>query len=1274
MIGQAKKLRAMTILDAVLAIALFGIFFGFIVKLLFTGQEAVQVAGKRQEAARIAQEAVAAVQMMLRSDFQSVANGEYGLASSSGVYSLVSSTEELGIFTRSIEVSDLDYWTKLATITVSWMQNLQRSGVVSFAWKIYNWNLGILDHHKETELAALYKNSSVLVSGASSSIAVARATDWSRPVWYRDYNISLAGGANDVGIYRYDLYALVKATIGNPELVRMNINNLSGGDLSVDKTWTLGRSLIAGYFSDALDKIYLASTDPNEISTVNPSTGAINSINVVGNVAPTDIWVSGDKIFLVKVNDAAGPELEIYNTSGVRVGSRELGVTINKVVVEDNLVYLATASDLGELSIVSHDNCQLIAPYTCPLVRQYDMAGTADATALVKGMQNTWYLGRSNGSIYGLDIPAPLNITQSWSKTDIITLIKDLHFDQTENILSVASNRGATQELSFYNLNNLASSSYSLDLPGSGGANLVNGIIKSGSYVYAASNNVGPEIQVAEALGGGWDKPSLVTNFNPPTTSDANRIFATGTRAYMVLDQTAAGPEFYAMDVSNPASPAFVGVHEIGANANDVVVEGAYAYVATTINDKEIMVFDITGAPSPVVNIDLPSDADASSLVLDSERQRLMVATTNNTSGLGYELYTIDISGAKTVAGLKITAGYNANASINDMDFDAEKRILYLVTSDTSNELQAIDVNPAKALVRIDDYDSNGGTAYGVDYDESSERVYMSLANNGVSDDFYMFETEDLKSAMADWSAPLVVATNGQATSDGTVVFVDDKNYAYLGTTYFSFLGNPSLYVFDVTAPSYPVLVGSYVAGGTVWDVKVKDDYAYLATNNSSKEFQVVSMVNRASPVQVAMYSVSGAVSATGLDLIASTTYVGVSNNNIYAFDTSSTSSVALRGSVNIGQSFREVSAGPDYVVAATDSGDIGMVVVNVKNWNSMSLAASFDANNSCTDVAYEKTKDRVFLGCYTDGANPSLWLLDMQNPTSMYTLASETVAYSIIDMYLKNNKIYLTTETNPYPVLMYDLVNDNDFVSAGSFNPSGDADAIAFDGDNIYLAVHSSSAEFQVYGPSWLSSSSVTLSKSLNLNSDNYAVLGQGNWALVAAASSTDGLKVLDVSNTTTARVINTISTGLSYGLAINSNEDLYLSSGDDMREMQIFRKSPESDNYAGIGWFTSQPYNSRLTNTRWRTVLWDKLNTDGSTVLHLRTAPNNNGVPGVWTDWLGPTDASDAYTVDGQLHEINSAQNDGSNDQWLQYRMILKPSAPTASPLVSGLRIYYE
>ena len=61
MIGQAKKLRAMTILDAVLAIALFGIFFGFIVKLLFTGQEAVQVAGKRQEAARIAQEAVAAV-------------------------------------------------------------------------------------------------------------------------------------------------------------------------------------------------------------------------------------------------------------------------------------------------------------------------------------------------------------------------------------------------------------------------------------------------------------------------------------------------------------------------------------------------------------------------------------------------------------------------------------------------------------------------------------------------------------------------------------------------------------------------------------------------------------------------------------------------------------------------------------------------------------------------------------------------------------------------------------------------------------------------------------------------------------------------------------------------------------------------------------------------------------------------------------------------------------------------------------------------------------
>lgn len=1271
-VARSRQLKSgMTILDAVLALAMFGIFFGFIVQLLFGGQESLQVSSRRQQAARILQEAVAAVGSVMNGDFENVVAGEYGLATSSGAYTLATGTQEIDIFSRVVAISEIDYWTKLVSVSVEWMQNLQRNGALSFVWRVYDWSLGIIDHQGVLDLGNVYKNSVEVATTTTSTLAVARAGDWSKPIWYKDYDVATMSGAADVAMHRQYLYLVSKLSNGYPELVRFDVNNLSGGGLAVDQTWIVGRPLIAAHFQESSQMAYFASTDPYEITALNLDNNLFSVINVQGNVAPTDIWVSGDKIFLVKNNDAVGPELEIYNTNGVRVGSREIGAAVNKVMVDGSYVYLATALDNGELMVVNHDNCALAPPYTCALVRQYDMAGAFDATALERGEGDTWYVGRANGSVYGLNIPNPLNINQTWTRADITTLIKDLEFDATENILSVASNRGNTMELSFYNLNTLALSA--VDLPGSGAGNLVNGVIKYGAFVYAASNNVGPELQIVRPLVGSWEQPVATGVFNPPTTSNANRSFVSGDRAYMGLDQTAGGPEFYVLNVSNPAAPTFLGAFETNADVNDVWVNDGYAYLATGIDSQEVMVFDVTqNIPQLLVSLDLPGSADALTLTGDVARGRLMVGTASNTSGYDYDLYVIDISGAKTLAALRYLAGYDVGGAVNDLDFDTEKQRLYLSTGNTASELQVLDVSSANDVIRLDDYNSTGGTANGVDYDVASQRVVMTLANNGASDDFYVFATDGLKAAVADWSQLQSVVVNGEPVSAGTVMFVDDDNYAYLGTLY-PFSNDPSLYIYDVAAPSYPRLVGSYVAGGTVWDVKVDDNYAYLATSNSGKEFQVVNVADKTSPAQASFYNMAGSDNATGLDVLATTTYVGMSSNMLYALDTSNPSSVGLRGSLNVNKSLREVSAGPDYVALATDPTNGGMSVVNVRNWNNMSVAATFNANNRCADVFYDKPRDRVFLGCDLKSTYQNLWLIDMQNPTSMFTLASEIINYPIIDMQVRNQRVYLTSSSSQRPVMIYDLVNNNDFVYLSYFDVSGDADALAIKDDHIYLAGHGSSSEFQVIGPTWLSSSSMSLYKSLNLNSDNYSAVIKGQQVLVASASSTEGIKIVNIANASNAKVINTMSTGLSYDLATADNGDVYVCSADDLRELQILRAGPQSSKVAGFGWFTSQPYNSGSASTRWRSVMWNKLGDNGSTVLHIRTAPDNGGVPGAWSKWLGQNDEN-GYTEVGVTHQINNTQSDRSNDQWLQYRMLLKPSAPDQSPYVSGLRFFYD
>lgn len=1263
-VRQLKK--GLTILDAVLALAMFGIFFGFIVQLLFTGQESLRVAAKRQEAARILQEAVAAIESLTRDDLQAVVDGQYGITTSSGAYALVGGVEELPGFSRSVTLSTIDDWVRVVTIGIEWIQNLQRSGALNFVWRIYDWALGVLDDYSIADLRNVYRNSVEVVGTGTSSLSLVRAGDWSKPIWYHDYNLSNTSQALAVAMHRQYLYLLADANASNPELVRFNVDNLSAGDISVDKTWTFSRLLLAMHLPEASDVVYLASVDPYEITTLNLTSGLTTVMNVPGEVAPTDIWVSGGKIFLVKNDDLEGPELEIYSTGGVRIGSREIGARVDKVIADGQYVYLATALDNGELMIVDHDNCADVEPFTCPLARQYDLIGTEDATALERGNDDNWYLGRADGSVYGFAIPDPLNINQVWMRSEITSLIKDLQFESGENILSVASDRGAEMELSFYNLNSLTLSA--VDLSGDG---VVNDVVKYGAFVYAATDNLDGELQVARALKGGWEQPTPGGVFNPSTTSNANRSFVSGNRTYLALDQAVDGPEFYVVDTSNPALPSYVGSVEIGADVNDVWVDGNYAYLATGIDNQELMVFDVSqNNPEWLVNIDLPTGADAKAIVGDADNHRLMLGTDNNTTGYGYELYMINIGGEKTLSGLRYLAGYNIGGGVSDLDFDTEHDRLYVSSTNNAQELQVLQVS-GKNIIALADYNSPGATSYGVSYDATNEQVVMSLADSGASDDLYVFATDSLKEAVADWSQPFNIVSNGEASHDATVITMGDNDYAYLGTVNTS---GASMYIYDVSAPSYPILVGSYNAGGSVWDIKIRGNYAYLATSNATREFQLVNVSNPVSPTQSSFYNLSGIGGSLALDVVATTTYMGTNFNLMYVLDTSNPSSVGYRNLFNLGKAMRGLSAGPDYVTVATNPIHGGMSVIDVRNWNNMSTVAHFTQNSRCLDVWYDKPRDRVFLGCYAKTGYESLFLVDVKNPASMFSLASEIVNYDIIDIEVDDQRLYLTTDTTPRPVLIYDLVNNNDFVYANSFDPIGDGDALALKDGQLYVAARASAAELQVWGPTWLSSSSVDLVKSWDLGSDNYASVIRGQQIVVATDSDTEGLKIVDMASPSSDGVINTVNSGVSYGLALSEAGDVYVSSADDNRELQIWRAGLQSNNFVGAGWFASRPFNSGAANTRWRSVAWDRLNQEGVATLQLRTAPDSNGQPGAWSQWLGPNDSDDSYVTAGVKHQINAIQNDASNDQWLQYRMVLQASTPAVSPLVRGIRIFYD
>lgn len=70
-------------------------------------------------------------------------------------------------------------------------------------------------------------------------------------------------------------------------------------------------------------------------------------------------------------------------------------------------------------------------------------------------------------------------------------------------------------------------------------------------------------------------------------------IYYLNSRVYIGTHDT-AGPEFHVFDVSNPESPTHLGSVELTTNVHDIVVRDTLAYLATSDNNSELCIIDVS--------------------------------------------------------------------------------------------------------------------------------------------------------------------------------------------------------------------------------------------------------------------------------------------------------------------------------------------------------------------------------------------------------------------------------------------------------------------------------------------------------------------------------------------------------------------------------------------------------------------------------------------------------------------------------------------------------
>ena len=128
-------------------------------------------------------------------------------------------------------------------------------------------------------------------------------------------------------------------------------------------------------------------------------------------------------------------------------------------------------------------------------------------------------------------------------------------------------------------------------------------------------------------------------------------------------------------------------------------------------------------------------------------------------------------------------------------------------------------------------------------------------------------------------SSPYVlgnITSSGQAI--GKSIFYKDS-YVYLGLS--KTASGPEFNIIDVSSSTKPRWIGGYTVGASINQIYIKDSYAYLATDNKSKELIVLDVHNPSNPTFVGSFDPVGTSNfevGESIYIVGTTAYLGMSN------------------------------------------------------------------------------------------------------------------------------------------------------------------------------------------------------------------------------------------------------------------------------------------------------------------------------------------------------------------------------------------------------------
>jgi len=155
MILKQRQQLGLSLVEAILAIAIFAILVSGLAGSLVYGQFNTSLAGARDRATFVAEEGLEAVRSIRDDNFSNLSDGTHGLTVSENQWTFSGSSDTTDVFTRAIIISSVDTYTKNITSTVTWDQTNERSGSISLTTYLTDWQRTVISNTCQTHCQSL---------------------------------------------------------------------------------------------------------------------------------------------------------------------------------------------------------------------------------------------------------------------------------------------------------------------------------------------------------------------------------------------------------------------------------------------------------------------------------------------------------------------------------------------------------------------------------------------------------------------------------------------------------------------------------------------------------------------------------------------------------------------------------------------------------------------------------------------------------------------------------------------------------------------------------------------------------------------------------------------------------------------------------------------------------------------------------------------------------------------------------------------------------------